>query len=495
MTFGTDSGYSLYWVVGPGAGSVFDLATDTLSIGRLEYEREERGWIRIPDRTVSRHHADLVWLEEQNLFQYRHKSQTNPSRIDGQIVTQDVLLQNNSQLAIGASQFLLQRRWARTSTPPHPVKKQTDEGTEYFIQLLPGGYCETLSKEEENRLGLDVSIYWEPRYQCFLASDEAGSRPAITRKLGPNTSQNFPFRKPTALEVGDILTVDFCQYLFSQRPSQSKGSSVNSLRTPKSLIPGYRRLKKLGQGSSSEVFLMLDPEGNKVAAKFLLPHLVRNPEARASFEREGQIALSLNHPCLIDVIHVGTNDAQEKYIVSEYLEQGTLRDYLKRHSRLSYKEVVGLAMDLASGLSFLHQRGLVHRDVKPSNIFLRGQRTVLADFGIVKGVDLDTARTTGYTVGTPHYMAPEHFRGFTEPRSDQYALGIVLVELLSGRRVFEASDHLSLAHLHVHHAPDLEEILPDTPPSVLAALQKMLAKTPEERFDDALTAARSFAGV
>ena len=489
MNFATDSGYSLYWVVGPHAGSVLDLPTGTLSIGRTEYEREERGWIRIPDRTVSRHHADLVWLEDQKLFQYQHRSQTNPSRVDGHLVTEEVLLRNNSQLAIGSSQFLLQRRWAR------PSEHRIDEEVEYFVQLMPGGYCETLSQEEENRLGLDVSICWEPRYNCFLASDEAGSRPAITRKLGSNTSQNFPFRKPTALEVGDILTVDFCQYLFSQRARKSRTSSVNSFRTPKSLIPGYRRLKKLGQGNSSEVFLMLDPDGNKVAAKFLLPHLVRNPEARASFEREGQVALSLNHPCLVDVIHVGTNDAQEKYIVAEYLEKGTLREYLKHHKRLSYNEVVGLAMDLASGLSFLHQRGLVHRDVKPSNIFLRGERTVLADFGIVKGVDLETAASTGYTVGTPHYMAPEHFRGFTEPRSDQYALGVVLVELLSGRRVFEAADHLSVAHLHVHQTPQLEKLLPDTPPNVVGTLHKMLAKTPEERFDNALSAARSFAGV
>lgn len=480
MSTQTDSGFSLYWVVGSGAGQILALSTDTLSIGRKSVPDD--GGLQIDDPTVSRHHAALEWQPSRGRFLYRHLSKTNPSRVDGVVVKGDVELGHSAQLAIGKSLFLLQHRWPATQLPTK------ERNFEYAIQLLPGGYSESLHMEEENRLGLHLSVLWEPRWNCFLASTDGDYKATITRRSGDRTYK-LPFSKPTALELGDILEANFCQYLFTGQKAQTNRTSFNSLRNSKSLIPGYRRLRKLGQGNSSEVFLMLDPEGRKVAAKFLLPHLVHDPQARESFTKEGQVALTLNHPFLLDVLHVGTNDAEEKYIVSEFMEAGSLRHILNEAGPLALKKVLRLMGDVCSGLHFLHQQDLVHRDIKPANIFLCNKRSVVADFGIVKGLDLETATQSGYTLGTPHYMAPEHFRGVTEPRSDQYALAVVVVEALTGKLLFDAPDNMTIAHKHLHESPDrVDQLLSGFPQTLRSGLKRMLSKSPEDRFPSVIDA-------
>jgi len=160
---------------------------------------------------------------------------------------------------------------------------------------------------------------------------------------------------------------------------------------------------------------------------------------------------------------------------------------------LPYPEVKDICLDLASGLAYLHKRKVVHRDVKPSNIFRHGERTVLGDFGIVKGLDRGSAESTGFTVGTPGYMAPEHFRGRTEPRSDQYALGVVLVECLTGRPMFETDDPMALAHMSDEERAKPLELLPgELPENARSAILRMLSYLPEERYGDVLEAAGEF---
>ena len=326
----------------------------------------------------------------------------------------------------------------------------------------------------------------------FVARAKGQSRLTVSRKQGEERA-DFPFRKPVALEVGDVLIADFCRYEFLFAEPTLSPRDLRKFRSPRGLIPGYLRLEKLGQGNSSEVFLMLDPEGRKVAVKFLLPHLQHDTEARASFEREGQTALSFRHECLLDVLQVGTNDAQEKFMISEYMSEGSVRDTLARDGSLPYPEVKDICLDLASGLAYLHKRKVVHRDVKPSNIFRHGERTVLGDFGIVKGLDRGSAESTGFTVGTPGYMAPEHFRGRTEPRSDQYALGVVLVECLTGRPMFDTEDPMALAHMDDEERAKPLDLLPgDLPANARSAISRMLSYSPDERYGDVLEAAREF---
>lgn len=482
-----DSGYTLYCVTGPRSGAVVDLPTQGLGIGR-SHKGSSAMWLHVPDQELSPHHADLEWLEEKKVFKFRHRDKSNLSRINRQLISGEIELPPTTHLGLGTSQFILHKR--RRATKPQAEKSERDR--DYGVQLLPGGYRESLDKAKENQVGLNIDLVWEPRWGCFVARARGKQRIKILR--GKEQGEGFPFLKPVALEVGDVLLADFCRYEFVQLAQGRSTQGQRRFRNPKGLIPGYLRLEKLGQGMSSEVYLMLDPDGRKVAVKFLLPHLQHDEEARESFEREGQAALSFRHECLLDVLHVGTNDAQEKYMISEYMSEGSLRRTLEKERVLPYPEVEDICLDVASGLAYLHHRKVVHRDVKPPNIFRNGRRCVLGDFGIVKGLSVGTDESSGFTVGTPRYMAPEHFRGRTEPRSDQYALGVVLFECLTGRPLLESDDPMKLAHLSPQERQQPLTCLPgDLPEVARGALEKMLRADPEERFPDILSAAREFA--
>ena len=466
---------------------VVSLPTQGLGIGRSR-AGGDAPWLHIPDKNLSPHHADLDWMPEKRVFRFRNRGPSKLSRINRQIISGDLVLPETSHLGLGSSQFILHKKSKSKKPPPQINERDCD----YCVQLLPGGYRERLDKEQETSVGLNMALHWEARWGAFVARASGGDGVKLSRKQGEQRVE-FPFRKPVALEVGDVLLADFCRYEFLYAEPLAVSKGLHRFRSPKGLIPGYLRLEKLGQGNSSEVFLMLDPEGRKVAVKFLLPHLQHDKEARASFEREGQTALSFRHECLLDVVQVGTNDAQEKYMISEYMSEGSLRDLLTKGGLMSYSQVKDLCLDLASGLSYLHQRKMVHRDVKPSNIFRHGERTVLGDFGIAKGVDLGSNEPTGYTVGTPAYMAPEHFRGRTEPRSDQYALAVVLVECLTNRPMFQIDDPMKLAHMSKdEREKPLEAIPGDLPQSARDTLFRMLSYEAEQRFEDILSAAREF---
>lgn len=482
-----ESGYTLYCVAGPKSGTVVNLPVEGLGIGR---GRSGAGipWFHVPDQDLSPHHADLEWIAEKRAFRFRNRARTNLSRINRQLISGELELPETSHLGLGSSQFILHKK-SRSKKPPAERDERTSD---YCVQLLPGGYREHLAKEDENAVGLNMVLVWEPRWGVFVARAKGQSRLTVSRKQEEGRA-DFPFRKPVALEVGDVLVADFCRYEFLFAEPTLNSRDLRKFRSPRGLIPGYLRLEKLGQGNSSEVFLMLDPDGRKVAVKFLLPHLQHDVEARASFEREGQTALSFRHECLLDVLQVGTNDAQEKFMISEYMSEGSVRDTLARDGSLPYPEVKDICLDLASGLAYLHKRKVVHRDVKPSNIFRHGERTVLGDFGIVKGLDRGSAESTGFTVGTPGYMAPEHFRGRTEPRSDQYALGVVLVECLTGRPMFETDDPMALAHMSEEERAKPLELLPgELPENARSAILRMLSYLPEERYGDVLEAAGEF---
>jgi tRNA A-37 threonylcarbamoyl transferase component Bud32 len=485
----SETGYTLYCLTGPKSGTVVNLGTGSLGIGRGRVGESEE-WLHVPDEQLNRHHADLEWLPKKSAFLFRNRSKTERARINKKLVIGELELPETTHLALGASQFILHKKCRVDKGIP--VKLERDR--EFSVQLLPGGFSEHLRKNKENKVGLNLSLHWSPRWASFVATGEENSKLRISRADGAERVL-FPFKKPVALEVGDILVADFCRYEFNYAATNMVSSAnLHQFRNPKGLIPGYVRLNKIGQGASSEVYLMLEPEGRKVAVKFLRPHLQRDPEAREQFEREGQTALSFTHECLLDVIHVGTNDAQEKFMVSEYMSEGSLQDVLEENQSLEFPEVRDVSLDVASGLAYLHRKRVVHRDVKPSNIFRNGSRTVLGDFGIVKGVEVEQSEVAGYTRGTPGYMAPEHFRGSTGPHSDQYALGVVLVELLTGQRMFGDDDPMKLAHLSAEERLKPLESLPgDLPENAAEAIQKMLKSDPDDRFADVLTAVHRFA--
>lgn len=232
----------------------------------------------------------------------------------------------------------------------------------------------------------------------------------------------------------------------------------------------------LGHGAMGTVFRARGVDGAPVALKVASPDLAGDETFRRRFEREARIAASLAHPHIVDVVEVGEADGRP-FLASRLVEGCTLAERIAE-SRLSGTEVVRVVAEVASALDVLHQRGLVHRDVKPANVILEGDgRALLADFGLARSADDTVLTQAGRVSGTVDYLAPELIRGEpASPASDVYGLGCVAYECLSGAPPFaeRTVPEAILAHLEAEPEP-LESPLSD---AVLTALAKEPADRP-----------------
>ena len=244
-------------------------------------------------------------------------------------------------------------------------------------------------------------------------------------------------------------------------------------------VPGYKLVQKIGEGGMATVYLAVQESlDREVALKIMSPALAANETFREQFMKEGRIAAKLTHPHLMTVHDIGSENGVY-YLASEYLPAGTLRD---RMQRLNVAEVLEIVRDVASGLSYAHEMGFVHRDVKPGNIMFRSNGSaVLADFGIAKAIKSVSAATmAGNAIGTPDYMSPEQAQATpVDGRSDLYSLGAVLFECVAGHKPYEAGDAYAVALMHVTEpVPKLPEKLAWLQPLI----DKSMAKQPADRY-------------
>ena len=251
-------------------------------------------------------------------------------------------------------------------------------------------------------------------------------------------------------------------------------------------IGQYRIESKLGEGGMSTVWLALDTRlCRRVAIKFLSDNLA-DAEARRRFQREAQMASSLNHPHIVSVYDIGEFEGRQ-YLVTEYVDGGTLKDWVNDKSRTP-KEVAELLTGVADGLAAAHQAGILHRDVKPMNILVaRNGYAKLADFGLAKLAEngaLDLAANSpdgptrlGLILGTIAYMSPEQASGQPlDSRSDIFSFGVVLYEMLSGKRPFGGQTDLEVLKTIIHgELPPLSEEVPEAYRNVV---EKALEKSP-----------------
>lgn len=264
-------------------------------------------------------------------------------------------------------------------------------------------------------------------------------------------------------------------------------------------IPGYRILKLLGQGGMADVYLGVQENLNReVAIKVLIPSLFRDQQFSIRFIKEAQTAAQLVHPNIITIHDVGkTGDFF--YIVMEYLSQ-SLNQRIKETGIVSPDQALKIIKMIAAALDYAHNRGFIHRDIKPDNIMFRTDGTVvLVDFGIARAMDSSTQLTrTGMSIGTPHYMSPEQCRGEKiDGRSDIYSLGVQLFELLTGKVPYRAEN---TAGIIIKHIQEPVPTLPEQFKYLQPLLSKMMAKKKDERmargkevalFIDALLTAKS----
>jgi serine/threonine protein kinase/Tol biopolymer transport system component len=271
--------------------------------------------------------------------------------------------------------------------------------------------------------------------------------------------------------------------------------SAVSMAMPAAVVAGleihhYRIESKLGEGGMGAVYRAIDTRLNRpVAVKFLSTH-VADADARRRFQREAQMASSLNHPHIVTVHDAGETDGRQ-YLVTEFIDGGTLKDWASQ-GRRSWKEIVQLLTGVADGLAAAHQAGIVHRDVKPANILVaKNGYAKLADFGLAKlaeGTAFDVTRTLsqghtkpGMIVGTIAYMSPEQAsgQGF-DARSDIFSFGVVLYEVLDGRRPFTGATDLELLKTIIHGEP--QPLSDETPAALRSLVEKALERDPAERY-------------
>lgn len=231
--------------------------------------------------------------------------------------------------------------------------------------------------------------------------------------------------------------------------------------------------------------------GEDVAVKIMHFELTETADASERFNREVKAHLALTHRNLPALLDWGEHKDGRLYLVMELLEGETLKERLKRERTLADEDVAAILTSVAAALDYLHSKGFVHRDVKPSNVFCLARGGVkLTDMGIAQNLELAPMTRTGRVIGTPHYMAPEQVSGQASPASDQYSLGVMAFEMLAGRRPFVSSDAQELVQSQLsQHPPPLTDFRPDASPKLQEALFRILAKNPQRRFADSGAAA------
>jgi serine/threonine protein kinase len=274
---------------------------------------------------------------------------------------------------------------------------------------------------------------------------------------------------------------------------------------PQLKLGRYEVVRELGKGAMGIVYLAKDPLiGRLVALKTIRPASHADDdeikEFQARFIREAQAAGILNHPAIVTVHDIGTDDTGMNFIAMEYVEGQNIKEILAQGRALSFDQIGDIVAQIAEALDFAHAKGIVHRDVKPANIILlEGNRAKITDFGIAKiasggGANLTS---TGQFLGTPNYMAPEQIKGTpVDGRTDIFSLGICLYECLTRRKPFGGDSLTSISYKIVHEPfPPLHEINPQIPDGYQEVVALCLAKEPAKRYQRAKELATALRAV
>jgi tRNA A-37 threonylcarbamoyl transferase component Bud32 len=267
------------------------------------------------------------------------------------------------------------------------------------------------------------------------------------------------------------------------------------------VVAGFVVVRKIGKGGAGTVYLAEEPNTKKRLAVKVLDRAPGDREARGRFEREARAANDAKHPVIVEVSAVGELADGRPYLVMPFLDGRSLRDEIAARGALGVEEAWSLAREIAAALDAAHTRGIVHRDLKPDNVFLEraesgesgatAERRAprLLDFGLAKMRESEgevpmNLTQSGAPLGTPPYMAPEQWWGAgVDARTDQYAFGILLFEMLAGRPPFDSTSFAELVQQHLHATPpSLASLGVEVPAALEAAIARTLAKDPRDRF-------------
>ncbi|MBT2598758.1 MULTISPECIES: Stk1 family PASTA domain-containing Ser/Thr kinase [unclassified Oceanobacillus] len=248
----------------------------------------------------------------------------------------------------------------------------------------------------------------------------------------------------------------------------------------------YKIIKKIGGGGMANVYLARDTILERdVAVKALRMEYIHDQEFIARFDREAQSATSLSHPNIVNIFDVGEED-QLLYMVMEYVDGMTLKEYIHQHGPIDVPEALDIMKQLTSAIAHAHANEIVHRDIKPQNILINsiGQAKV-TDFGIAMALSATALTQTNSILGSVHYLSPEQARGgMATKKSDIYSMGIVLYELLTGKLPFSGQSPVSIALKHLqNNTPSVKKANPSIPQSVENIVLQATAKDPFHRYN------------
>lgn len=252
----------------------------------------------------------------------------------------------------------------------------------------------------------------------------------------------------------------------------------------------YRVEAELARGGMATVYRARDLRLDRpVALKVMRPDLAHDQAFVRRFQQEARAAARLSHPHIVSVYDQG-EDGDLVFLAMELVDGPTLRDVIEHRTPASARQTLTLLVPVAEALAEAHRRGLVHRDVKPENVLIdqgRHSGVKVVDFGLARAISAASSHTGELLWGTAAYLAPEQVeRGRADPRTDVYAVGLLLFELLAGRKAFPGDDPLQVAYDHVHRGlPDLRDLVPTVPAAVAALVASAAATDPGERPGDA----------
>ena len=277
------------------------------------------------------------------------------------------------------------------------------------------------------------------------------------------------------------------------RPDEIEGSLVEGELAPGTVLGDWRIERRIGQGGMGTVYAAVhEVIGKRAAIKVVRAELCRTPLTAERFVQEARVVNQIGHPNIVDIFHIGRLDDGRPYLVMELLRGRTVADRLAE-GRMSPREAIDVLLQIVAGVMAAHDQGVLHRDLKPDNIFLAdgsGGRTIvkIVDWGIAKLTDAMPVSAVGLTtsgvlLGTPQYVSPEQARGRKlDARSDIYSLGAIAYEMFLESPPFVADNVADVVSMHLRETPPPpSEVWPDVPPSLERLLIAMLAKEPDER--------------
>jgi serine/threonine-protein kinase len=270
--------------------------------------------------------------------------------------------------------------------------------------------------------------------------------------------------------------------LDGSRPEQPD-AEISTLR--KVTGDRYRILKRFASGGMAHVYLARHSHLERdLVVKVLHAHLARDKEMAERFRREAEAACQLVHPHICPILDYGAV-GEAVFIVLPFLTGGSLADRLIKERTIPHGTTAAVAAQVACALDHAHRQGIIHRDIKPDNVLFDADgNSYITDFGIATARFHGRLTGTGRAMGTPHYMSPEQAMGkLIDGRSDIYAIGVMMYEMVAGFPPFDGADSYSVGYKHVHEQPvSLEVVDSRTPPALNTMVLKCLAKNPAERY-------------